>query len=563
MVTFDHQRVARSSRAAAAPIQVRRPLFSPMVQRAPTCACGGTCPRCQAKSNLTISQPNDPAEREADAVADQIMRMPDSSSSGIIKASGGGVCSKCPSELGVQTKLRIGAANDKHEREADRVADQVVNGGGYLSVKPNAVQGDIQRMSAEGEEEDEEQSVQRKPNSNADTSMPSQTESYIHSLDVGGVPLSQSESRYYETRFGRPFKDVRIHTGEAADQAAQSINARAFTLGNHIAFAKGEYDFSSGSGRKLMAHELTHTVQQSAGAESVQRGSAGIFGGKCCNPAARVEWALVGAGVWTKLEQGECTGITKDCDGMTCGGGFYHVDNGQTGNCSTPRHDDATFAPRRWTPTSQGANAHSPTAEGSAGGDTPPNYVYDSAPTAQCRNGVRTITVDFVTLNGATTSTSTELAAANSLYSTCCIRFVAGATPPQESLATTQAWLGGDTDVNASGVTCANPTAEEKSMYDAATSAHSLSSRMRVFLVQTFSGYGTAAGFSRPPYCSGGYANHVILSNAVSSTTNPLAHEFGHILLNSGAHTTAPNLMAPSGGTVLSPTDCATCFSNA
>lgn len=100
-------------------------------------------------------------------------------------------------------------------------------------------------------------------------------------------------------------------------------------------------------------------------------------------------------------------------------------------------------------------------------------------------------------------------------------------------------------------------------MYDAATSAHSLSSRMRVFLVQTFSGYGTAAGFSRPPYCSGGYANHVILSNAVSSTTNPLAHEFGHILLNSGAHTTAPNLMAPSGGTVLSPTDCATCFSNA
>lgn len=53
-----------------------------------------------------------------------------------------------------------------------------------------------------------------------------------------------------------------------------------------------------------MAHELTHTVQQSAGAESVQRGSAGIFGGKCCNPAARVEWALVGAGCgqnWNKV----------------------------------------------------------------------------------------------------------------------------------------------------------------------------------------------------------------------------------------------------------------------
>jgi hypothetical protein len=100
-------------------------------------------------------------------------------------------------------------------------------------------------------------------------------------------------------------------------------------------------------------------------------------------------------------------------------------------------------------------------------------------------------------------------------------------------------------------------------MYDGAAAAHTLSSRMRVFLVKTFSGYGGAAGFSRPPYCSGGYVNHVILSNAVSATINPLAHEFGHILLNSGAHTTAPDFMAPPGGTVISPTDCATAFSNA
>lgn len=187
---------------------------------------------------------------------------------------------------------------------------------------------------------------------------------------------------------------------------------------------------------------------------------------------------------------------------------------------------------------------------------------YLNPATAQCPSGIRTISVDFVTLSGATISPATELAAANGLFSSCCIQFVMGATPPQESLATTQSWLGGDTDLNASGITCSTPTVEEKTTYDRATAAHSLSSRMRVFLVQTFSGYG-AAGFSRPPYCAGGYANHIILANIASGATNPLAHEFGHILLNNGNHPAAPNLMAPTGGTVLTPADCATCYSNA
>lgn len=314
-----------------------------------------------------------------------------------------------------------------------------------------------------------------------------------------------------------------------------------------------------------MAHELTHTLQQSADTDSVQRGSAGILGGTCCNPTSRVEWALVGAGVWKKLEPGECTGTTEDCDGMTCGGGFYHVDNLQRGSCSTPHHDDAVFAPRRWTPTSAGASAHSPVAEGSTGGDTPPNYVYDAAATMQCLRGIRTITVDFVKLHGATTSAATELASANRVYSSCCIQFAAGATPPQESLATTQSWLGGDTDASIDP-NCGSVTSEEEKMYDEATRTHSLSSRMRVFLVATGSGYG-GAGYSLPPYCATGsarpYVNHVVLSNSVSATTNPLAHEFGHILLNNGAHPTFPDLMAPSGGATLSAADCATCYANA
>ena len=341
----------------------------------------------------------------------------------------GGDCPKCRSELGIQAKLKVGAPNDKYEQEADRVAERIVSDGSFSPTKVDHAHNHVQRgMSASFEEEETEaNAVQRKANSDGNSKMPAGTESYIQSLGGGGRPLSRTEAQYYEPRFDQSFNDVRIHTGAAADQAAKSINARAFTLGKNIAFADGEYDSSSDPGRRLMAHELTHTLQQSTGVSHVQRGSAGILGGKCCLRASRVEWALAGAGVWKKLEQGQCTGTTEDCDGMTCGGGFYRVDNGQTGSCSTPRHDDATFTPRRWTPNAAGASATSPTQEGSAGGDTPPNWVYDSAATTPCPNGVRTITVDFVTLDGATQSPASQLATANAAYSGCCVQFVAGA----------------------------------------------------------------------------------------------------------------------------------------
>ncbi|GLR87966.1 eCIS core domain-containing protein [Bradyrhizobium iriomotense] len=479
----------------------------------------------------------------------------------------GGTCPRCAGEEfdKLQPKLTVNEPGDAFEREADRVADHIVSGVAPPLTEAGHGSSRIQRMCADCEDEEELQLVQRKIGSGADIAISPGTQSYIQSMTNGGAALSGPEAQYYESRFGRSFGDVRIHTGGAADRAAKSINARAFTIGSNIAFADGEHDFASTSGRRLMAHELTHTVQQSAGVGYVQRGSSGLFGGKCCNPAMRVEWALVGDGVWKKLEPGDCTGALEDCDGMTCGGGFYRVEDRQGGSCSTPHHDDATFTPRRWTPSAAGPNAHSPTAEGSKAGDTPPNYVYDSASTAQCPNGVRTISVDFVTLAGATTSAATELAAANRLFSSCCIRFVTGATPPRETLATTQGWLGGDTDLSWS-TGCASVTAEEKAMWDGGMSSHGLSSRMRVYLVDTMTP-NSAAGYSTPPFCATGpaapYVNHVVLSNAVTNTINPLAHEFGHILLNSGDHTTAPNLMGASGGTVLSPTDCATCYANA
>lgn len=101
--------------------------------------------------------------------------------------------------------------------------------------------------------------------------MNSSTESTIRALqNTGGTPLPASERAFFEPRFGRSFDDVRIHDGARADAASRSISARAFTLGGDIAFSKGEYRPGTVEGRHLLAHELTHTVQQGNG-HSIRR----------------------------------------------------------------------------------------------------------------------------------------------------------------------------------------------------------------------------------------------------------------------------------------------------
>ena len=79
---------------------------------------------------------------------------------------------------------------------------------------------------------------------------------------TGGVPLSRHLRGMLEPRFGQDLSSVRVHTDSGAEGAAQSIGARAFTLGSHIAFAKGEFRPTDRDGQHLLAHELAHTVQQ-------------------------------------------------------------------------------------------------------------------------------------------------------------------------------------------------------------------------------------------------------------------------------------------------------------
>jgi len=90
----------------------------------------------------------------------------------------------------------------------------------------------------------------------------------INRARSGGRRLPEETRSYFESRMGQDFGDVRVHTGSQADRAARSVNARAFTLGSDVVFRSGEYSPNTRSGKRLLAHELTHVVQQGGADEA-------------------------------------------------------------------------------------------------------------------------------------------------------------------------------------------------------------------------------------------------------------------------------------------------------
>lgn len=175
-----------------------------------------------------------------------------------------------PMAAAIQRKAQIGPVDDPLEHEADRVADAVV-GDFPFGVLGQAATGTAQRKCAECEAEEE--GIQRKCDmcEAEDRIHKKPAEAAARAVSRGGEPLSPEARAYFEPRFGRDFSDVRVHTGDRAATAADAIHARAYTLGSDIAFAAGEFDPQRDAGRRLIAHELTHVVQQQGGAAPALR----------------------------------------------------------------------------------------------------------------------------------------------------------------------------------------------------------------------------------------------------------------------------------------------------
>jgi outer membrane protein OmpA-like peptidoglycan-associated protein len=164
----------------------------------------------------------------------------------------------------LQAKLNVSQPGDPFEREADAVADQVMGSG-----TPR-----VQRMCAACREQAEEPLAIRRQctHCGAHPGATPETEAAIGKLNGGGRPLPDAARSFFEARFGRDFGGVRVHTGSSASQAAQAVNALAFTTGNNIVFAPGQYAPDTEQGQRLLAHELAHTIQQGqGGAQALQR----------------------------------------------------------------------------------------------------------------------------------------------------------------------------------------------------------------------------------------------------------------------------------------------------
>lgn len=187
----------------------------------------------KVQPRLTIGPVNDPFEQEADAVADHVMRMPAHKSS-----------STSPN---LNTDLFF---------SPKRIST--------LQIQPECASCDKEKIKRHSDRwEEEEEKVQKKSweNSNGETEVPSSVSKVLKST---GQHLDEGTRSFFEPRFGRDFSNVRVHTGSEASKSSDEINAHAYTLGNHIVFNSQKYTPDTDEGKRLLAHELTHVVQQNS-----------------------------------------------------------------------------------------------------------------------------------------------------------------------------------------------------------------------------------------------------------------------------------------------------------
>lgn len=168
-----------------------------------------------------------------------------------------GRCGALLSGRRIQPVLRLSSTSDPAEREAERIARQIVS---MPEPAPSGAALGAHRSPL---------LVARAPEARpaAEGAVEAAVEAGIRRSASGGVLLSRQTRNFLEPRFGANFGGVRIHTDSNAANLATRVGARAFTFGRHIFFNEGQYRPDTRDGMELLAHELTHTIQQS---ETVQ-----------------------------------------------------------------------------------------------------------------------------------------------------------------------------------------------------------------------------------------------------------------------------------------------------
>lgn len=266
----------------------RAPFFpaatAPRVQR--RCQSCGAGDRRRIQPKLEVGEPDDRFEREADRVADEVVRRQP-----VDDAEEGERLEPAAAEPSVQMRPLEPARGQGGDATGDGDADGAAGGEGSAAGPPGIIRRqslngeppllDLPREAAEtrntvqtqraGGERESPDLVQAASDGAAPLPLPAARaeEGLQARLDARkgqGRPMTAGLRRYFEPRFAADFGNVRLHTDGAADNLARSLRAKAFTHGRDIYFSSGQFSPGSSTGRHLLAHELTHTLQQSQGA---------------------------------------------------------------------------------------------------------------------------------------------------------------------------------------------------------------------------------------------------------------------------------------------------------
>jgi hypothetical protein len=218
------------------------------------------------QAKLTVSRPDDPYEIEADNVAKAVMQTAASIGregnleeeeplqakiSRLQRQS-----SVSPEEEEIQTKGSAVQRSEPEEEEIQAKASGIQRNG---LEEEEMIQGKISEISRADAPEEEE--IQAK-SADAQPEVSENLENRINSSRGLGQPLADSARKSLEPGFGSDFNDVKVHTGAEADTLSRQLKAEAFTVGKDIFFKEGRYQPETDDGKKLIAHELTHVIQQ-------------------------------------------------------------------------------------------------------------------------------------------------------------------------------------------------------------------------------------------------------------------------------------------------------------
>jgi hypothetical protein len=218
--------------------------------------------RMAIQAKLAIGEPNDKYEQEADATAARVVQQINSpttsQSQPVQRKFENRLRAKNAQKMAIQTKQAIGEPNDKYEQEADATAARVVQ---QINSPITSQNQPVQRQEIEEDELQMKPLIQRRESiggGKASTDL----ESAIQSARGSGQSLDANLQKSMGQAMGADFSGVKVHTDSQSDQLNKSIQAKAFTTGQDLFFRQGAYEPSSRGGQELIAHELTHVVQQ-------------------------------------------------------------------------------------------------------------------------------------------------------------------------------------------------------------------------------------------------------------------------------------------------------------